>query len=242
MKFDYKTEFIHSPQCYKTCNSYCCSGFQNENFSFIKHNFVMLPLLEHEFKEYKKNGCVKGLEEPKNIESFKLKNGHIVRLYWLQCELGGLCQPHQNRPLICKLYPFLPKVNAKGDILGYMPATFFDMIFDKDNHPCTLVRESSHKLQEELNNSLAPLLKEPAYIFAFMVCELLLERLQSMLNNKFGSYLLNKIPKNKTKEYYQNLEISLLLRSNWKNKEFFDKVNEIHDQIAKIWGEFLPKI
>ena len=85
---------------------------------------MALPLLEKEFNEYKKSGGIIGLEEAKKIEEFKLKNGAILRIFWLHCSLVGLCNPHQNRPLICKLYPFLPKVDNRGRILDFFLLLF----------------------------------------------------------------------------------------------------------------------
>ena len=99
-------EFINFPKCYEGCGGYCCTGFKNNNFNFFSSEVMALPLLEKEFNEYKKSGGIIGLEEAKKIEEFKLKNGAILRIFWLHCSLVGLCNPHQNRPLICKLYPF----------------------------------------------------------------------------------------------------------------------------------------
>ena len=108
-----ETEFVNFPKCYESCGGYCCKGFKNANFKFFDGSYVALPLLEKEFNEYKKSGGIIGLEEAKKIEEFKLKNGAILRIFWLHCSLVGLCNPHQNRPLICKLYPFLPKVDNR---------------------------------------------------------------------------------------------------------------------------------
>lgn len=237
MEFNYKSEYIHIPKCYETCNSYCCIG---KNLNFLKHNFMMLPLLEQEFTEYTKSGAIKGLEKPKHIEKFQLKDGAIVRIYWLQCDLNGLCSPHENRPLICKLYPFLPKVDANGRLKGYMPASISEIIFDKSNHPCTLVKNSTNEICNQLNQNILPLLKQPIYIFAFMVYELLLTYFKNWLNKKFETHLISQMPKENIKKYYKEIEIDLLLRRAWKNQECINSINDAYNEIVKIWGNFLP--
>lgn len=235
-----ETEFVNFPKCYESCGGYCCKGFKNANFKFFDGSYVALPLLEKEFNEYKKSGGIIGLEEAKKIEEFKLKNGAILRIFWLHCSLVGLCNPHQNRPLICKLYPFLPKVDNKGEILDFFSATFFDLFYDKSSHPCTLVAQHEDEVKAQLKNSLEPLLKDPLYIFAFRACELLAVYLRNLLKKEFGSYLINKINDENHAKFWQKAEMLLLLRKAWRNQEFYNEICDIHDEIAQIWGEFLP--
>ncbi len=236
---DYKIEFVNFPKCYEDCNSYCCRGFNNEHFKMIKYDFVAIPLLEKEFLEYKKSGGIKGLEEPKKIEVFKLRGGQIIKIFWLQCHLKGLCNPHSNRPLMCKVYPLMPKVNNKGEIKDFLPATFFDLFFDDTTHPCTLVAKSKEDVKRQLNTSLAPLLSDPLYIFAFRACEVLAKYLKDELIKDFGSHFISNIPKEQISKFWQKVEMLLLFRKAWRNEKFYNEISDIHDEIAAIWGEFL---
>lgn len=175
-------------------------------------------------------------------ETFKLKNGRVLRLYWIKCGLHGLCSPHENRPLLCKLYPLFPKVNECGEILGFVPATVYDTIFDSNEHPCSLIKEKEQELQEDLKEKLlvSGLLKEPIYIFVFIVYSLLVDALQNDLKAKFGTCISSQISKDKMAEFYREFEMNLLLRRAWKSKNIIDEINTIYDKVANIWGDFLP--
>ena len=63
----------------------------------------------------------------------------------------------KNRPLICKLYPFLPKVDNRGGILDFFSATFFDLFYDKSSHPCTLVAQHEDEVKAQSDKVIAML-------------------------------------------------------------------------------------
>ncbi|MDD0847172.1 hypothetical protein PTQ33_08560, partial [Campylobacter sp. 50012-21] len=64
--------------------------------------------------------------------------------------------------------------------------------------------------------------------------------LKNSLKKEFGSYLINEINDENHAKFWQKAEILLLLRKAWRNQEFYNEICDIHDEIAQIWGEFLP--
>ena len=114
------------------------------------------------------------------------------------------------------------------------------MFYEKSSHPCTLVAQHEDEVKAQLKNSLEPLLKDPLYIFAFRACELLAIYLKNSLKKEFGSYLINEINDENHVKFWQKAEMLLLLRKAWRNQEFYNEICDIHDEIAQIWGEFLP--
>lgn len=233
-------EFINFPKCYEGCGGYCCTGFKNNNFNFFSSEVMALPLLEKEYKQYIKSGGIKEKVELKKIEEFRLKNSRILKIYWLYCNAKGLCDPHENRPLICKLYPLLPKVDSSGKILDFFSASLFDLFYDKFSHPCLLISDSFEEVKEQLKISVKVLLDDPLYIFAFRVCYLLCEYLKEYLKKKFGSHFIADINRGEVQEFWQKVQWLLLTRKAWRNEKFYSEVCDIYDEIANVWGEFLP--
>ncbi|WP_086251358.1 hypothetical protein [Campylobacter devanensis] len=237
---DYKKEYIYAPKCYESCAGYCCAGFTNPNFKLIRSNFIALPLFDIEYKEYLKAGAINGMEVAKKSEKFKLKGGQTIILHWLHCDKKGLCNPHANRPLVCKLYPILPKVSPNGEILGFFNGTIFDLFFSDKSHPCTLIRENRQETQDMLKANLKDLLKDPNYIFIFMVANIAVEHLQNYIKAKFGTYIIDDIAPNKLAEFWNEVEMAMVLRRAWNTHEFASDIEKTYKSVAQIWGEFLP--
>ncbi|MEE3705414.1 hypothetical protein V2I29_07480 [Campylobacter sp. CX2-8023-23] len=236
---NYKQEYIYSPKCYESCGGYCCAGFTNQHFKLIRSNFIALPLFDIEYQEYLKAGAIDGMEMAKKSEKFKLKGSQTFTIHWLHCDKKGLCNPHQNRPLICKLYPILPKVNAKGEIIGFFNGTIFDIFFTDFSHPCTLIKEQRKNIEDMLKANLKELLKNPNYIFIFKVAQIVVEHLQNYIKAKFGTYIIDEIPSNKVAEFWSQIEMAMVLRRAWNSDKFISDINRAYEEIAKIWGEFL---
>ncbi len=239
-KMNYKQEYIYTPKCYESCAGYCCAGFTNPNFKLIRSNFIALPLFDIEYQEYLKAGAINGMEVAKKSEKFKLKGGQTIILHWLHCDKKGLCNPHSNRPLVCKLYPILPKVSSSGEILGFFNGTIFDLFFSDKSHPCTLIRENRQETQDMLKSNLTDLLKDPNYIFIFKAAQIAVEHLQNYIKDIFGTYIIDEIPQDKVALFWGEVEMAMMLRRAWNTPKFIDDINEAYENIARIWGEFLP--
>ena len=236
---NYNQEYIYSPKCYESCAGYCCAGFANPHFKLIRSNFIALPLFDIEYKEYLKSGGIDGMEVAKKSEKFKLKSGQTFTIHWLHCDKKGLCHPHQNRPLICKLYPILPKINAKGEILGFFNGTIFDIFFADNTHPCTLIKTQKQNIENMLKSNLKELLKDPNYIFIFRVAQIVVEHLQNYIKAKFGTYIIDEISSDRVSEFWSEVEMAMVLRRAWSSDEFAFDINQAYQEIAQIWGEFL---
>lgn len=231
----YNSEFIAFKDCYKTCDSYCCSNFLAKSFKILNQNRVVLPLLEQEYLYYKSKGGVQNITQEKK-ETYTLKNGKKLVLYFLYCECGGLCEPHCMRPLICRIYPYFPLVSLEGKILGFYPASLMDLFFSKKQfHPCTLVRENDTEIKEQLSKSLKPLLESPLYIFAFRALELLAKALQNYLQNT----CIDALNAQEREKFLKKLEWSLLSNKAWDNAAFKEAITQEYESVAQLYGDFL---
>ncbi|EEO25556.1 hypothetical protein [Helicobacter winghamensis] len=236
----YKLEFVHFKECYLTCDSYCCKNFLGENFKILNQNAVTLALVEGEYNYYKQKGGILNLTTPAKKEEFTLQNGKKFVLYFLSCECAGLCNPHCMRPLLCRIYPYFPIVNAKGEILDFYPASLMDLFFSqKEAHKCTLVREHDAELQTMLRTSLKPLLEIPLFIFIFQVMEILAKSLQKIMHDNVGNLKVDLLDSNNKDLFFKKLEWNLFSRKAWNTSNFNAQITQAYTEIAKNFGEFL---
>ncbi|WP_169752727.1 hypothetical protein [Campylobacter mucosalis] len=219
----YSSEFIHSPKCYESgCNGCCCKNFfAPDKFRINNSQNATLPILKTEFDFYKANGGICGLDEPKKLE-FVLLNGKKFIIYMLNCTKKGLCNPHSNRPLICRLYPFLPRINPQGEIKGFYEASLMDIFETR----CTLVNNDN--IKEKLKTLLKPFLNNPEIIFALMVGEKLNQYLKEYMNQNF----------HRDDRFYHNLEFVLMSLKAWNNQKFKQEIADIYDQVFSIGGGY----
>lgn len=230
----YQMEFVHFSDCWKSCDSYCCKNFLGESFKILNSKRVILALLEGEYQYYKSKGGIANITEPPKREEFTLKNGKKFVLYFLSCECAGLCNPHSMRPLLCRIYPYFPRLNAKGEILGFFPAALMDLFFSSHlAHSCTLAREHSAELEAQLRENLKPLLEIPLFVFVFRAAEALAVALQKYLGNVHIDTLEDNAA------FVRRLEWSLLSNKAWDNEEFKESIVRIYDEVAAVFGDFL---
>jgi len=223
----YEKEFIFAPECYKSCNSYCCNNFFGEYFSFLDKEAVILPLIDEEYEVYKKRGGIKNITETKKEITFN--DNKKLTLYLLKCKEHGLCSPHNNRPFICRIYPYLPKVDLEGNIEGLLYASLIDNIIEKNYHPCPLTKQND--IKEELLNNLKDIKFTPKTILALKLAELLIIYLQKeikeFINEKNKALVIKKFEK------------IFLGNKIFKNEQFKKEANEIYMKMKKRYGEFL---
>lgn len=229
----YKTEFVNAPECWKTCGGYCCKNFYGEHFNILDKQGVSLPLTESEFAYYQSIGGIDNITQPPKKRTFKLSNGKEFSIYLLSCHCGGLCDPHGHRPLICRIYPYFPLVNASGEIEGFDYAALMDLFYrDPDNnHKCTLVREQSIRIKKELSVSLKPLLQDPENVFIFICLRLLVARLKE----KMGAYI-DDLEESDKKRFIAKYEWMILSGKPWKDGQFSEQITQAYEAVKNAFG------
>lgn len=230
----YQVNFVDFTDCYLTCEGYCCQNFLGHFFKILNQKSVVLPLLESEYLYYQAKGTIPKITKSKK-EVFHLRNGKTFVLHFLFCECGGLCEPHALRPLICRIYPYFPLINAKGEILDFYPASLMDLFYSPSSHPCTLIREHDKALKEKLLKNFQILLENPLFIFCFLAMELLTKTLQNYLQNP-NFTAMNEEEKQR---FARKLEWCLLSNKAWDNEKFKAQITKIYEEVKGIWGDFL---
>ncbi len=234
-------EYVFFKECYKTCNGYCCNNFHADKFKFINKDNVILPMIEHEFLAMQNSGGMDNVKDYKE-KTFTLKCGKKLKVYFLECGVKGLCSPHCNRPLICKIYPYFPLVNENGDFLGVREVAMLDLFYKDDkNHPCTLVNTHKEQLLKEYKQSIKELLKEPIMIFIFMLLEILDKYLMNYFKGYYDEPFLDVLDENAKKDFFAKYETNALLFKAYRNNGFADEVNDLYLRLEAKYGEKLSK-
>lgn len=231
----YDKEFVFFNECYKTCDGYCCKNFNQENFQMLPKNIVSLPLLKSEFEHYCKVGGISNLTLPPKEQKYTLKNGKNIEIVYLSCDCNGLCTPHQNRPLICKIYPYFPIFNNQGKLESFEYSSLFDVFYNVKNHPCTLINSHKEELERQLIENVKILGKYPLLIFIFKVLKILIENLREYININD----LSTLNPNEKKKFFAKFEWAILSAKAWKKDKVKDEIQEIYDDLARKYGEFL---
>lgn len=217
-------EIVKFKKCYKSCNSHCCG----------KDN--VLPMLEAEFLAMKEN--INPLTLDYFYKDLKLKCGVKIKIYFIKCDKLGLCLNHQNRPLVCKLYPYFPIIDENANLLGVREISFYDLFYKNDkNHPCTLVNTHKKELLAMYYQNIKQILNEPIMIFVFMALEILTNYLQNYVKNKHKDVDFDRLNKDIKKDFFAKNDIFVAL----KDSSFQNDINNLYLKLEKLYKQDLSK-
>ena len=174
---------------------------------------------------------------------YTLKNNKKFVIYLVKCSLGGICHPHGLRPLICKLYPYYPKVDFDGNFLGVKPCALFDIFYkNKNNSFCTLTHNPSSKFIDDFKQNTEILRKEPIMIFVFKALECVEEALKKYTYDYYGKEIyLDEITENEKYDFFAMQELNSMTLQAYKNQDFIDKIQNIYDILYEKYGENFSK-
>ena len=174
----------------------------------MRHNSAGMIFIHSEWEYCKKIGKLQvGFEDLAKEISFEISPGRVIKLVTTYCCLEGLCTYPEFRPLICRFYPFFPRVSVEErKVTGYVYGSVLDQYWDSlgVEHPCYL-RRSHEELCMEAINRLEPLLQNPALLFYFKAIEIVAGRVLDDL--KAGFPEIFSLP---PKEFFQRWEIIYL--------------------------------
>ena len=229
----YSKDMIYAPNCWKTCEGYCCKNFYGKYQSVLDNKGVALPMLESEYAHYKAIGGIENIPKPAQKRTFTLENGKSFNIYVLSCTAGGLCNPHGHRPLICRIYPYFPVLNEHGDILDFEFAALMDLFYSnpKKFHKCTLVRERDEQVKADLRKNIQPLLQDPEVIFVFMCLKALVDRLKDKMDGH-----IDGLDDAQMKKFINKYEWMVLSGKPWRDSAFSQQISQIYERVKKAHG------
>ena len=111
----YNIKPIYYEKCWEESNSYCCmTNSPHLDFRLMKKDSAGMIYIHSEWEYCKNKGRLKeGFEESAKEINFEISPGRIIRLITTYCSLKGQCTYPEFRPLICRFYPFFPRVSIE---------------------------------------------------------------------------------------------------------------------------------
>ncbi len=140
----FASEFVSRPRCWETCDGFCCTPTRvQRHFRFLRRSGVDLPHLPGEYAFLKRTGRLQaGYSESFTRHDLLLPNGRVLPIYRAVCNLGGRCSDHAYRPVVCRIYPFMPVPTLDGTVERLEPTALIDLFWDDLEHavaPCSIV-------------------------------------------------------------------------------------------------------
>ncbi len=241
MRIDWSEVYAVEPTFYDRCweesDSYCCrTNSPHLSFKFMRHDAAGMIYIHSEWDYCKGLGRIQeGFEEIARKIEFPIRHGRTIRLVSTYCSLKGLCTFPEYRPLICRFYPFFPRVSVEQRrITGYVLGSAVDQYWDLLGleHPCFLRRKQESLCLEGLHR-LEPLLKNPAILFYFKAIEIVADRLRDDFKQKY-SQLLSLPPK----QFFQRWELIYLTGKAFDKEGLKQDLASLDEKVARLYGDF----
>lgn len=142
--------FLFEDGCWHTCGGgFCCSnGHPDFRFQLIPLRGTTLLYMEDEYLHLAAHGAVPERAHhgmpPGRIE-LDFGGPRPLTLVQTPCRLLGLCDGVIDKPLLCRLYPFVPVLDAAGALEDLVPASIFDLTFALRGPPtpCTVAAKKA---------------------------------------------------------------------------------------------------
>lgn len=127
--------FLYEDGCWTTCNGgFCCSN-NHPDFAFqlIPTQGTTLLYMEAEYEFDRAHGKVPEFEthrRPPHELRLEFGGPRPLKLIQTPCHLLGRCAGVIDKPLLCRLYPFIPVLDVEGRVTQLVPASMFELTFD----------------------------------------------------------------------------------------------------------------
>jgi hypothetical protein len=231
------TSFVETKDCWQQCDSYCCTtNHPDFSFRFIRPGQVQLPMCPQEYQYLKNAGKLQD-DQPGaiNQHSIEFAPKKQASVYMMRCGLGGLCRFPDFRPLICKIYPYLPIPTPSGDIEDLALGSVFDMArHAKDGYmPCPARRQDNHDMRAKAREAYKVLFDHPHLIFYFRVAGGILALMEHNLRQKFSEVL--ELPLQK---YFKKWEVLYMTGQLTPGPEVAEVCRREYQAVAAVWGDF----
>jgi len=221
----YEREFFSAPGCYLECGGYCCNNFFGRYYAILDRESVMIPMTDDEYEVYRSRGGIENVTVTRH--EIAIGEGKRFVFYLLSCKEKGLCRPHANRPMVCRLYPRLPRVDEYGEIIGFNEASLMDLFYQKSAHPCPLVAKDQGVEEQIARNFPKP---DAKTIFALMLADAVMKALVRLLPEK-----LDTADEEQIRRLARRFEAAMLGGKIFRSID----VVSIYKKVAAVHGEFL---
>lgn len=160
-------ELIQEDSCWTACSGGFCCDWRLPEFEFR-----LIPwggtvfYLEEEFQYYKDHKKIFP-EESIKTASIRFGEGQALKIHYASCQLKGLCREVADRPLSCKLYPFLPVFGGDNTVVGLSYVSVYDITLDLvgTETPCRVKKLKDKYINLFNDGKILPFLRDPYVLF-----------------------------------------------------------------------------
>ncbi len=189
----FRGEFVRRPHCWKTCDSFCCKPTRvTQHFLFLRSRGVDLPHLPGEYHYLETTGHLQaGFADTFTRHRLRLPNGRTMPLYRAVCTLDGTCSDHRYRPLVCRVYPFMPVPTLDGDLERTEPTALIDIFWnalETSGHPCTITEMDADEW-DAYRALCRELFKDPVNILYFKAASIYKNTIMDSVRRQYPELL-----------------------------------------------------
>lgn len=227
-------KFVEFSDCWKTCNGYCCNHVHDDaGFTFMKNGSGMV-FFNDEYEFLKRiNKLQYGFKDKAKVTEFKINNEFTLKFVQSKCSLGGVCTIPEYRPILCKIYPYSPVINLDTkEIEDFITISLPDQAWTALEKPpiCTLVKDHSKEVKEQLKPGLSELIKDPYFVFHFKAIELFNTFVKQGIIE-----LRKQVPDLSMKDFTRCWEMYLMKGDSFSVEELREELSKAYFKIKSQW-------
>ena len=233
------SNFVYEAGCWNSaCNSLCCrSSVPGAKFRLIKERGVPLLYLPGEYEYHQKEKTLPiASGDENNFRAWKLDFGRstCLEVNWTQCWFEGRCVEPARKPLVCKLYPFLPILDLDGNLEELCLLNLFDLTIEARGFEkrCNIL-ELQAKYTEQWRGDKEALttLQHPFFIFHFRAAKIILDNYLVTLNKN------EKLRGKQGEEFWRCWEIEYFTGRLLNLEALRPEVANLYDLVIQKYGE-----
>ena len=239
---DDQWEQIHSIElrfgdCWKNCDSYCCkSNHETQEFALFKQDSAGMIFMQQEYEFLERyNRLQTGFVESSRKHSFQFDDNKYLNFVTAVCGLGGLCSLPSYRPMICKLYPYLPIPSIESNTIEkFITGSALDQYWDDMNveHPCWLHRTKEQEVKNSISDAGSKF-QHPYIVFYLSAAGIFLDSIRMNLKKQYPE-LLSGDPR----QFFKQWEVLYLTGQLIDKEDYRAELRRLYAQVVDQYGEF----
>ncbi len=237
----YQTQFVFEDECWQTCGGgFCCSNNSPDfQFQLLLTGGANLLYLNREYEFAHQHGVAADNlpdTDPSSLLSLDYGSGRALGAVKVNCRLLGACDGCIDKPLLCRLYPFIPVFSIDGVIETLHPGSIFELTSQTMGwtSPCSVALKRSAFMERWTGDVelLAPL-RHPYIMFHLAAYGILVEAFRTGLAND------TKLAGLTGAEFWRTWELVYLSGRLFDWPLIRSQLSDLHDTYHSQFGDFL---
>ncbi|EGB13411.1 hypothetical protein DND132_0193 [Pseudodesulfovibrio mercurii] len=123
--------FVATPQCWLSCRGGSCCNMNLVDdiaFNMLPTSGTTLIFMGDEYDYFKSR--IEDMDLPAKEMRMDFGEDEDLRIVTAHCGLNGSCSESFPKPLLCKMYPFVPIVGLDGSLEGILSGSIYDWTYE----------------------------------------------------------------------------------------------------------------